>query len=227
MSFSGFPATIYDRRQESSVVKWLVHDLVSRAVGLIASSNAADEEYEIGTVFGMQTIGAVAAAVAGGANVTNDTVSAPTAGANCAVGSWRIEGFTAGATGYFMVFNPSGGLDGIGKVGTAYSGGIGFTITDGATHLAVGDYWTVAVAAGNGKYYPLNLAATDGTQNAAAVLSARAFVPENVDSNGTFIIREAVVLSDPLIWPAGITGNQITAALAQLTANRIYNVPSV
>lgn len=74
-------------------------------------------------------------------------------------------------TGLFSVVTPSGGRLKDASVGSGYtSDQINFTINDGSTDFAVGDSFTVAVAAGTGKYRPVNFSGTDGSENAAAVL---------------------------------------------------------
>jgi hypothetical protein len=225
MSFQGFPVIINAPRSESDVIKWVLESFISReAITIIGGG--ADAGYEIGTVFGQITVGAqtVGAATANAGNVTNATVSTPTATATALAGPYKVIGISAGATGGFMVYRPDGTLDGIGKVGTAYVGSVGFTVTDGSTHLAVEDGWTIPVsyAAGSMKYAPLNLTATDGSQISAAILYSRTFVPLGVDTEAGAVVRDAVIIPDPLIWPSGITTDQITAGLAQLKTHRIY-----
>src|SRR5579859_6159367 len=100
MSFQGWPVTVNSPRQESSVIKWILHDLVSRLTGLLASSNANDEVYEIGTVFGQQTIGALAAAAAGG-NTGNGVVNALVAEGNAKVGVYTLTCIKAGPNATF------------------------------------------------------------------------------------------------------------------------------
>lgn len=72
----------------------------------------------------------------------------------------------------------------------------------------------------DGKLYALNPAATDGTQNAVGVLI------EPVDATlaektGVIIARHAIVASGAVIWPAGITAAQKTAAIQQLESRGI------
>ena len=83
----------------------------------------------------------------------------------------------------------------------------------------MGDYFTVTVPAGSGKYSPLSLTAVDGTQNAAAVLLKP--VPDALTADATVVAvpRGPVILkSSGLVWPAGATVGQIATGTAQLQA---------
>lgn len=317
--FAGSPAVVYDRRQELSVLKWWLHDLVSKE-GILLASGEADQIFEVGTVFGQETSGATSA-VAGGSNTgngvftglaneagapvgayaltciqaTSGTAAAaafpktgntgtgsigtvtPTAAAS--LGLYKLILTATGATAAFDVFTPGGKLVGSGNVATAFNqGGLSFTLanagtmtegdtyyiivtdndaavfsvtdpngvalpnltvgtayadeiagtlSEGSVKFAVGDAFTVTLAAGNGKYYPLNVSAVNGTQIASAINYARAFVPASEDALVGAVVRFAVVLSAPLNWPAGITSPQIAAALAQLAAQNIFTVAQV
>lgn len=68
-----------------------------------------------------------------------------------------------------------------------------------------------------GKYVILAPAADDGSQNAAAVLWSRTDASAR-DVIAFGIVRAAEVKSAILIWPAGISGPQKTAAIDQLNA---------
>ncbi|UFW80016.1 head decoration protein [Rhizobium sp. SU303] len=67
------------------------------------------------------------------------------------------------------------------------------------------------------KFKPLAPAASDGTQNAAAILY-EACDATSADVRRTITARHAEVQAAVLVWPAGATDNQKTAALAQLAA---------
>jgi hypothetical protein len=72
----------------------------------------------------------------------------------------------------------------------------------------------------SGKLTKLAPAAADGSQNAVAILL------ENVDATiadqrVVILARHAEVVSQSLIWPAGITATQQAAALAALEAKGI------
>lgn len=67
----------------------------------------------------------------------------------------------------------------------------------------------------SGKVTQLAPGATDGSENAAGVLLLDVDA-SSADAPGVIIARHAVCSDKALVWPAGITGPQKTAALAQL-----------
>lgn len=86
-----------------------------------------------------------------GAGATGDpTAGTITVGAAAIPGVYVIEFTTATK---FTVEDPEGKTVGTGTLGTAFDkGGIGVTLTAGATPAVAGDTATITVAAGNGKY---------------------------------------------------------------------------
>ncbi|MGO9683904.1 MAG: head decoration protein [Beijerinckiaceae bacterium] len=151
-------------------------------------------------------------------NTGNGTCGAITAKAGVQAGTYYGE-FTA-ATKYNL-FDPYGKLVGEGATGTAFNNQLGFTITAGGTAFVAGDGFTIGVAAGSGNVTPLNLSAVDGSAVAMGVVIKAQTVPSNATAVVLVVERMAVLLSDGLIWPAGISGAQQTNALAQLAANHI------
>lgn len=84
-------------------------------------------------------------------STSNPTITAsPATGAGCKVGTYQVV-FIEPATdlGTFEVFDPDGLPIGTGKVGVAFTTHVTFTITDGSTDAAAGDYFTITVAAAN------------------------------------------------------------------------------
>lgn len=67
------------------------------------------------------------------------------------------------------------------------------------------------------KLVPVDPAANDGSQNAAAILYEGCDATTK-DVHRTFTARDTEVHAAVLVWPAGMTDNQKTAALAQLAA---------
>lgn len=70
----------------------------------------------------------------------------------------------------------------------------------------------------SGKVVPLAPAAADGSQIAIGIVVDAVTVPAAADQPVVLLERLGVVLSDNLVWPAGITGAQQTTALGQLAA---------
>lgn len=78
----------------------------------------------------------------------------------------------------------------------------------------------------SGKFTEFNPGASDGSQNAKAVLLT------NSDASGgdkvvPVLARGGVVDADQLVWKAGVTAPQKTAALAQLLALGIKAITTV
>ena len=68
-----------------------------------------------------------------------------------------------------------------------------------------------------GEYAPIDLAATDGTEKAVAVLATEAKVSAATQKT-VVIARGATVAKNQLIFPAGATEAQIATALGELEA---------
>ncbi len=68
-----------------------------------------------------------------------------------------------------------------------------------------------------GEYAPIDLAATDGTEKAVAVLATEAKVSAATQKT-VVIARGATVAKNQLIFPAGATEPQIATALGELEA---------
>lgn len=100
-----------------------------------------------------------AAAVAGGGNIGNGTVSAVSPGAQAVTetvtltcvgvpaankSNWEIAGGTSGVIGFFSISSGSAGAS-----ASFTSPKVNFTMTDGATDFAIGDTFTIAVTGAN------------------------------------------------------------------------------
>ncbi len=168
-----------------------------------------------GSVLGQVTVGAAGAAVAGGGNTGNGTISAISAGAKAKVGTYTIR-FT-GATTY-DVLNPNGLEVNKGYAAGAYTDAeIAFTFTAGGTPMAAGDTFTIAVAAGSGSYKLSAAAATDGSQTPIAVLA------DDADASGGDVTGPIYLMGEfnanALIFGTGWTA---ATAKSSLAAQNIY-----
>lgn len=178
---------------------------------------AANTILDAGTVLGLigPSTGAPVYAATGG-NTGNFTCGAVVESAGAIVGAYKLE-FIAATV--FNVSDPNGLVIAEGHTGVAFAaGGLGFTITAGGAAAVAGDSATITVAASAdaGKYIPVVIAATDGSQNAAAILGNSPFDVTAADSKQTVLIRAAEVNGSELIYPAGATAPQIAALNAQL-----------
>lgn len=169
-----------------------------------------------GLVLGATTIGQSATYAATAGNTGNFTCGSITVGQGAVEGTYPIE-FVAPTV--FNLQSPSG-LEFEGHTGTAVSGGgLSFTVTAGTVAAVAGDSATIALAvnANAGLYAPLNLNASDGTQNAAAILFNETDASKG-NTKATVISRAAQVNGSELIYPAAATAANIAALNALLAA---------
>jgi len=185
----------------------------SRDVGALLTGT----KYIAGTVLGQITHGT--ASVVAGTNTGNGVFGAVTVGATAQAGDYKVRITKAAANaGDFQVVDPQGDVVGLGTVAVAFAGGgLAFTLADGATDFAVGDSWTVTVAAGSLKFKTWNPTNTDGSQVAVAVLVGPVDATD-ADQRATIIARSAEVNAHSLTYVGGATDNQKAAAATQLAA---------
>jgi hypothetical protein len=109
-----------------------------------------------GNLATVYTPAAFSAAVPGGGNVGNGTISGiAVTNSSTKTETWTLTCIVAGATGKFSVSGSVSGSRGNAIVGTAYSSNniipanseIVFLINDGVTHFVVGDSFTIATTA--------------------------------------------------------------------------------
>ena len=151
-------------------------DARSRKVTLLSGQNLG-----AGAVLGKITLGtATAAAGAGNTGGGVLTVDAATPVlAHARPGAYVVACIAAAAGGgIFRVSDPAGYVLGDVAVGATFANQIKFQIADGAPDYALGDRFTVTVAAGSGKYRLSVAAATDGSAVPDAVLA------EDCDASG-------------------------------------------
>jgi hypothetical protein len=192
----------------------------SRDQGILLSGTVGKS----GMVCGLVALGAASAAAKAGGNTGNGTITMDVTTpvlSGALAGVYRVSCIAAAANaGNFRVEKPNGDVIGEIAVGATFSDDIKFVINDGATDYVVGDAFDVTVAAGSGKYTPLNTAGNDGREVAAAILFS------NVDASladkpAVFHVRETEVHDAKLIWPAGISAPNKAAAIAALKTKGI------
>jgi len=218
--------TITQPKLQSAVLKWFCdEDYCFEQETALANSGAGLATpglFDIGLVVGKIGLGAATVTKTDIGNSRGAiTVASPGCAAGAPAGDYEIIGLAAASNlGTFEVFRPDGTLDGIGTVGTAYTGTVKFTLADGSSDLAVGDVAkiNVAYAAGSGKVVPLNLSAVDGSQNVAGVIARPATVPVSADAQVVAVVRLAVLLDTGMIYPSGASAGDIVAINAQLAA---------
>lgn len=181
--------------------------VLSKKVTLLSGQNCVR-----GTVLGLVQ-GAIAAPVAGAANVGNGVFAAtPTAAAGIRAGTYRLTIVEpASNLGNFVLEDPGGITVGVGKVGTAYAGGhLAFTLNDGATDFSSGDTFTIVVAEGT-KYAKSASAAADGSETPRAILA------QDADATSADVEAEVYVRGDfsenALTFGTGHTADTVREAL--------------
>jgi len=197
--------------------------LVSETEGTISRETVtvlSGQNLKAGHVLGKVSVGTASGAAASG-NTGNGTLSAITTGSDAKAGTYNLACVEPAANGgTFILEDPDGVTVGTVHVGTAFTGPLNFTLSDGATDFVSGDRFLITVAAGSGKYKEYNPANTDGSEVAVALLL------DNVDATGgdkqaVIIARQAEVNEAELVWFTGATTDQKAAALAQLKAQTI------
>jgi hypothetical protein len=170
-----------------------------------------------GAVVGKVTVGAATAAAAAG-NTGNGAISAITTGANAKPGLYKVIAVEPVTNlGTFVVEDPDGIIVGRAIVGAAFSGPIGFTISDGGTDFVAGDAFDITVAAGSGKLKLCAAAATDGSQRPIGILAMD--TDASAGDKATSIYRTGVFNETALTFGAGHTADSVRAALE---AQQIY-----
>jgi hypothetical protein len=176
-----------------------------------------------GLVLAALLTGGVAVAAVMGVNTGNGTFGAIVAGTAAKIGGYVVEFDDAT---HFVVSDPSGVQIGHGTTGVAFAaGGLGFTITAGATAFVAGDSFIVTVA-GTTKYVPYDPTSTTGAQTAAAVLWSGNRDATSADRRAVANVRGPMrVQASELLWGAGVTTDvQRATALAQLAKLGILSV---
>jgi len=176
-----------------------------------------------GTVVGKVLVGAaVGASVTGG---TGDAAISSVATLSGSIpGVYNIKcikksASTSADDAEFSVVAPDGEFLGVANQTVAFANKIAFTIGgDTSAASAVGDAFTVTVAAGTGYYKRIDLTAIDGTATAAGVLLNDA-ASASVAVKSAIIARgPAILVQDGLTYNSGATaGNKVTIN-AQLNA---------
>jgi hypothetical protein len=99
-----------------------------------------------GTVLGKKATAGTATGAADAGNTGTSTIGTVTAGGGAKPGVYAIVMVGAGATAPFEVEDPDGVQIGDGKIGTAFAGDVGFTITNVGGTTVAGDRYTVTVS---------------------------------------------------------------------------------
>lgn len=175
------------------------------------------EKVVAGEVLGRVTVGAATVAAFAGNAANTGTIATVTVGAGAKAGAYKVVVIEPGLdAGKFTVEDPEGITVGVGTVAVAFSGGgLGFTVTDGATDFISGEGFNITVAAGSGKYAAYDQDGTDGRQIAAGIAYAGVDAT-SADAELVIVARDAEVAAGRLTWPADIETAEQATAEAQL-----------
>lgn len=202
--------------------------LISEAAGTRSREQitvASGADLVAGTVLGKTetstaTVAAAAAVSGSGGTVGNGAIGTVTADAGAKAGVWKLL-ITNAATnaGNFVLYDPDGIQDGVGTVAVAYNGKLNFTLADGANDFVEDDYINITVSYPTPapKYGALDPAATNGLQDACAILFDAA-AAASADVRAVAHVRDCEVNTDNLTWPAGISAANKQIAINKLTA---------
>ncbi len=141
--------------------------IVTESITLLSGENR-----KRGTLLGKITRSCPAGGTAG-TNTGNGTCTGVTMGKDARIGTYVLTCIAAATNGgTFSVVAPDGARLKDASAGVAYaSDHLNFTINDGSTDFIVGDSFTIAIAAGSGKYKMSLAAAVDGSQDPDMVLA--------------------------------------------------------
>lgn len=162
-----------------------------------------------GTLLGKKTKSTPTTGTADPGNTGNGTITSVVAKPKTKLGVYKI--LMTGAT-TLRVIDPDGiELDSQAALGAYSNNSIGFTSAAGGTPLIAGDFFTITVTAGNGKYIKSLSAAVDGTQDPVAVLA------EDMDASSaeqtTLGYVRGCFNEDKLIYGTGHTKSSVKEAL--------------
>lgn len=173
------------------------------------------QNLKAGHVLGSVLVSASAASAAAAGNTGNGVMGTVTPGNAAVLGNYSLVITEPAANaGTFEVADPRGNVIGTGTVGVAYNtGGLAFTLADGATDFVAGDRFTITVSGGTLKVKEYNPANTDGSQRVYGVLWD-AVDASAADVAGAAVVRACVINQEEVTWFSGASAGQKTAALA-------------
>lgn len=193
-----------------------VEKLFSREQVVIAGG----EELAVGAVLGRIGRSCPTTGTAG-TNTGGGTCTGVSAGAEAQIGTYLLRCIAAASgAGTFEVQAPDGAALEQATVGVAYTNPhINFTLNDGTPDFAVGDTFTIAVAAGSGKVKAISFSAVDGTEDAYGILAAPVDTTGTLKSlaftsGGTYEVRPGDVITGAT---SGATAGVVSLSLSSGT----------
>jgi len=185
------------------------------------------QDLVMGAVIGKITLGTCPTTGTAGSNTGAGTCITVTAGLKAKVGIYTLVcTHIVTGSGIFSVEDPDGFALPDAVVGAYINDQINFTLADSSPDFAVGDRFTITIAAGSGSVKEIALGAitaVDGAQHAYGILT------DDCDATGgaeaaVAIVKDAVIVAANLVWPDGspaVSAAEKTVALAELAAKGI------
>jgi hypothetical protein len=163
-----------DSTRFSGVVKYEFEPALALCREVVTVNDAA-ATLRTGAVLGRYVVSPTGTATAVSGNTGNGTMGTVTvtSNKNLKLGTYQVHIVKAAANaGDFVLKDPSGTVVGNGTVAVAFNqAGLAFTLADGSTDFVVNDRFNIVVA-GTEKYKLVEATATDGTEQAKAILIA-------------------------------------------------------
>jgi hypothetical protein len=192
---------------------------------VLSGANTAGAPLKQLTVMGAVLVSVPTTGTAG-TNTGNGTCTGIAGGKSVKPGVYTLTCIAAATdAGSFSVSAPDGARLNDASVGAAYSGEqINFTINDGSTDFAVGDTFTITVAAGSGKVVPLDPDATNGAQTFAGILFSQDIDAGSADVSGAVLMVRgpALVNYDKLVLANSLSSGQVSTLKAEMAAAGIH-----
>lgn len=160
---------------------------------------ASGQNLVAGQILAVPRVGAIAAPAAVAGNTGNGAITGTiTAGARAVPGVYRLTCIaTTTNSGLFAIVAPNGEHGGYVRAGVAFTGShlAGLTINDGSIDFALGDAFTITVAAGNNKCFAYNAMQA---HDIVGVLAE--------DTNATSADTPATIITAANLLRTGLTG---------------------
>lgn len=155
----------------------------------------------------------------------NGVMSAISLGPQAQTGTYRIQNTSAVTNGgVFSVVAPNGSAlasftmtAGAGLTTAYESDHVNFSLTDGSTDFALGDYFHIGVIDGANKVAAWTPGAADGTEDVAGILFDAVDATAG-DQRGVIFARDCVINWNEVAWGASVTAAQKVSARAALAA---------
>ncbi len=187
-------------------------------ITILAGSGSA-RVLTAGMVLG-RVVAGTAAAVADASNTGDGVMGMITVSGSAKDGAYTLTITELAANaGVFEVRDPDGLLVETGDVAAAFSaGGLAFTLADGATDFAAGDFFMITVTQASKKFVQFVGAGTDGSQIIEGILRGDKTAPDGVDAKDVAFVRDCEVNAAEIVWPTGIAVADKTNGVQALAA---------